>query len=131
MTGLLLRLHRRSMQATLLIVCTVLLASLGDPMRHGRDVAVAAPGDPASMTVARYALVVAAAANGKLDVVGGSMPVGGGEATNAVEEYDPSASTWTSRPGMSLARAQLAVAASGTKVYAVGGYGSGAGDTSL
>jgi N-acetylneuraminic acid mutarotase len=74
----------------------------------------------------------AAAANGKIYVVGGANSLPGVTENGihparphnvlaTVEEYDPATNTWRERRSMLVARNHHAVAASGDKVYAIGG----------
>jgi N-acetylneuraminic acid mutarotase len=78
----------------------------------------------ASMPTARFNLGAAEAGNGKIYAVGGwkdwdaSYYVG----IDTVEEYDPTADTWTTRTNMPTKRHGLGVvAASNGRIYAIGG----------
>lgn len=82
----------------------------------------------AAMPTARSVLGVAAAANGKIYAIGGSVIVTQGTEfptfgpASTVEEYDPATNTWATRTPMPTARSGLGVvAASNGRLYAVGG----------
>jgi N-acetylneuraminic acid mutarotase len=77
----------------------------------------------AAMPTARDALGVAAATNGKIYAVGGTSWTTGGPVCHAtVEEYDPSADTWTTRASMPYCREYPGVVGtSNGKLYVVGG----------
>jgi N-acetylneuraminic acid mutarotase len=74
----------------------------------------------ALMPTARWNLA-AAAVNGKIYAIGGSIP--NVADVNTVEVYDPSTNTWTTAAPMPTARNNLAVAAVNGKIYAIGGSG--------
>ncbi len=64
------------------------------------------------------AYAAAAAANGKIYVMGGYN--GGNLSAN--EEYDPAANTWATRTAMPTARRELAAAVVDGNIYAMGGF---------
>jgi N-acetylneuraminic acid mutarotase len=61
-----------------------------------------------------------AAAGGKLYAIGGTYRMFPDSVTGSVEEYDPSADTWTSKSPLPAPRSCRAAAVNG-KIYAVGG----------
>jgi N-acetylneuraminic acid mutarotase len=72
------------------------------------------------MPTVRNGFAVAAAGNGKLYAVGGT--INGEDALHLVEEYDPATNNWVAKAPMPTARHRLALAAaSNGKLYAVGG----------
>jgi N-acetylneuraminic acid mutarotase len=77
----------------------------------------------ASMPTPRY-ILAGAAMEGKLYAVGGSNPAGLHQyvTLSALEAYDPATDTWTTRAPMPTARQVLVAAATGGKLYAIGGF---------
>lgn len=77
----------------------------------------------ASMPTARY-ILAGAAIDGKLYAVGGSDPAGIHQFVtfSTLEAYDPATDTWTTKASMPTARQVLAAAATGGKLYAIGGF---------
>ena len=67
----------------------------------------------------------AAVLNGKIYFVGG-MPINGGQvgAQPILEEYDPTANTWTQKASLPTPVGSAGVAAVNGKLYVVGGYGN-------
>ena len=75
---------------------------------------------------------MAAAANGKIYVIGGAAPHPGSQevslqpsrphrSVSTVEEYDPKTNTWTQRSSMPTARNHAAIGAVNNKIYVIGG----------
>lgn len=65
---------------------------------------------------------MAAAANGRLYLIGGQTHSGGGEPfTNTVFEYNPATSNWTTRAPMPTSRSSGAAAVIGDLIYVAGG----------
>ena len=64
-----------------------------------------------------------AAVNGVLYAIGGEQNVGAhsGRVLNAVEAYDPRTDTWTSRAAIPTPRWLMAAAATGGRIYVIGG----------
>lgn len=87
------------------------------------------PGEAAWETVAPLAVAVnhpaAAVVAGRLVVVGGYRGPGLGNATDAVQVYDPVADAWSLAAPMPSARGGLAAVALGDLLYVVGGANGG------
>src|SRR5437870_1756804 len=84
----------------------------------------------ADMPTARHGFGAAAGISGRLYAIGGFDGSGSCSSLGACaanEEYDPATNGWASRASMPTARYALGVAAATNgKIYAVGGYSSGA-----
>jgi N-acetylneuraminic acid mutarotase len=65
--------------------------------------------------------MAAAVVDGKIYVIGGRIPFGGG--SNSNEQYDPVTDTWTTKAILPDFRYGLAAAAVNGKVYTIGGSG--------
>ena len=69
-----------------------------------------------------------AACNGRLYIIGGCSPAGGGERpTAAVHGYDVRAGKWTDEPSLPRALESLAAVAVGGQVHVIGGLSGGGG----
>lgn len=82
----------------------------------------------APMPTARFGLTLVAAGNGKLYAIGGNDLTGanpGGGLLTTVEEYDPGTNVWTTQTDINVARTALGSAATGGKIYAIGGQNEG------
>lgn len=81
----------------------------------------------ASMGQSRAHLGLVAGTNGRLYAIGGSTSISTSyESVATVEEYDPAANRWTTKAGLLIERAELAVVAAGNgRIYAIGGVSSG------
>ena len=80
------------------------------------------PAYPAAMLTPRVNFAATVADN-LIYAIGGNDGITGQVAT--VEAYDPVANSWVSKTSMQMRREQLGVAASGGKVYAIGGVTNG------
>ncbi len=107
------------------------LYAIGGQTSNGTAVATVEEYDPAtdqwttkvSLPTPRTALGVVAAPNGKIYAIGGHLDSTNNSVNVAtVEEYDPTANSWTTRTSMSTARAVLGISVNGQgKIYAIAG----------
>ena len=74
-----------------------------------------------AMSVARAEPIAERASNGKIYVIGGYNCCTPSEYQSAVEVFNTSTRTWNTAPAMPTARTQLAGAAVGKKLFAIGG----------
>ena len=78
----------------------------------------------ARMPIPLFGLAAVRASDGHIIAMGGSSGAtinGRYVVSRAVEAYDPSRNTWRLLPSMPTARANLAVATAGVRIYAIGG----------
>src|SRR5688572_9530527 len=116
------------------VLVSLFLAFLGARVTTGQPPAPSATFEVqwdavAGMQIGRQATAAAAAPNGKIYAVGGTV-IGpadpAAEPLDLLEEYDPIANTWTPRAPMPTARADLAlVLGPNGMLYAMGGTGEG------
>lgn len=71
----------------------------------------------------RYGLAAVVGSDDRIYAIGGNYTsVSNPGASIVAEVYDPTANTWTALPSLPVGRSELAAAAVGDKIYAIGGY---------